>query len=539
MIRHFFLDKTNTIIEDTTKNVGLNPILSIGYGKFLMRGLIHFDLSEIKKLVDDKTFCDVDKLKFTLKMTNCFSVDNVPYEKNVPFSYSASLKRASSVRAILYTLPCEFDMGRGYEYSDDFFIINKNSSFDDASNWYFAKKMIPWPYERDKFDLDDNTLNVKLSRYYDRNKARKLSQEILKVAERLNAPDYEWEEVKEDLNTIASGISLNSNALNGGIYSVEQLEHEYEEYINGNESIIVGHQDFDFGNENLSIDITDYVLKCLNCEINNYGLCLSFAPYIERIGNDSEEFAIDFFTDHTNTFFHPYVECEYSEYIQDDRESFTIGRQNKLYFYVLDDGMPVNLDEIPSCSINGTDCEVKQATKGVYFATVDAFSSEFEPASIYYDKWSQIALNGVQNEDVELEFSTRPLSHKLSMGSNGYIKNSLVPFLSGINDNENLNMDEIRTVLVEFREKFSTDKRMLTSHAEYRLYVKDGNRELDVINYTSIEKTFLNDFFIVYASDLIPNTYYVDIRVNDGREVRYFKNVLKFNVISNITERYE
>ena len=48
MIRHFFLDKTNTIIEDTTKNVGLNPILSIGYGKFLMRGLIHFDLNEIK-----------------------------------------------------------------------------------------------------------------------------------------------------------------------------------------------------------------------------------------------------------------------------------------------------------------------------------------------------------------------------------------------------------------------------------------------------------------------------------------------------------
>ena len=78
MIRHFFLDKTNTIIKDSWQNTGLNPILHIGYGNNIMRGLIHFDINEIKTLIDDKTFANIDKLQFNLKMTNCFSVAGVP-----------------------------------------------------------------------------------------------------------------------------------------------------------------------------------------------------------------------------------------------------------------------------------------------------------------------------------------------------------------------------------------------------------------------------------------------------------------------------
>ena len=127
-----------------------------------------------------------------------------------------------------------------------------------------------------------------------------------------------------------------------------------------------------------------------------------------------------------------------------------------------------------------------------------SFNDLFNPVSIYYDIWSNISLNGVINDDVELEFSTRPKEHKLSINDYGHKKNSLVPSLSGINDNENLNRGEIRIVVVDFRKKFSTDKRELTSNAEYRLYVKDGNRELDVINYTKIEKTFLRMRFICF-----------------------------------------
>ena len=78
-----------------------------------------------------------------------------------------------------------------------------------------------------------------------------------------------------------------------------------------------------------------------------------------------------------------------------------------------------------------------------------------------------------------------------------------------------------------------------SSSGKYRIYVYDGNRQLDIIPYTKIEKGFLNNFFKIYTNDFIPHKYHVDIKVNDGREIRFFENVLSFEIISDVTERYE
>ena len=67
----------------------------------------------------------------------------------------------------------------------------------------------------------------------------------------------------------------------------------------------------------------------------------------------------------------------------------------------------------------------------------------------------------------------------------------------------------------------------------------DGTREINVINYQPIEKGFLNNFFMVYTQDLVPNNYFVDIRVRNGREEKYFKKALRFTIVSDVTERYE
>ena len=82
---------------------------------------------------------------------------------------------------------------------------------------------------------------------------------------------------------------------------------------------------------------------------------------------------------------------------------------------------------------------------------------------------------------------------------------------------------------MDFREKYMTHKKVLIDSAEYRLYVKDGNREFEVIPYHPIEKTFLNNFFMIYTEDLIPNQYYVDIKVNLGRETKFYKKINSFN----------
>jgi hypothetical protein len=71
-----------------------------------------------------------------------------------------------------------------------------------------------------------------------------------------------------------------------------------------------------------------------------------------------------------------------------------------------------------------------------------------------------------------MEFVAHSPSRKISIGNNSNVKSSLVPYLSGINDSENISIQEIREINVDFREKYNTETKKLINKAEYRLYVK-------------------------------------------------------------------
>lgn len=533
MIRHFFLDKTNSIVEYSQQNMGLNPVLHVGYGQRLMRGLLHFDTCEIKQLIDDKTFANLDKLKFTLKMTNYFSIDGVPYEKTLVHSFDSPTKRAASFDLILFKLPCDFDEGRGFDFISDFWVRNNASLSKEGSNWYFAKSGIPWSDERQ----DKTPEELVMPDIFDKREFIAIYNKLLEYSKKMgDESTHSCDEIIDDIKNIKTNYKFDEKTLKGGIYNQNKIVEEYEKFINGEESLVVATQHFDFGDENLSMDITDYVMECVKTGIN-HGLCLAFSPLYEERVTEFEQY-VGFVDDNTNTFFHPYVEADYSEYIQDDRESFTLGKNNRLYLYVSDNGEPANLDEMPTCSVEGVEVEAKQATKGVYYAEINAKELDLESAAIYYDTWSGIKLNGEDEDDVELEFSTRPKSYKFKAGSDNSIKKNMIPTMYGINDEEKIHRGEVREVSVDFRKEYETDKKYLVDGAEYRLYTKDGNRDVEVIGYTPIEKTFLNNYFIIYAGDLIPGRYYVDIKVKLGREVKFFREALRFHVVSDVTERY-
>ena len=159
MIRHFFLDKTNTIYKKKPfNNVGLNPVMELCYGNETSRGLIHFSDCEIKKLVEDKTFADISKLSFRLKMTNCFSVVGYPYKEIIKNGMDVK-ERAGSFDLIALKLPCEFDQGRGFDFTSDFWIENNHSVSDKGSSWNFAETAHVWPVDEDKIDLRNENLN--------------------------------------------------------------------------------------------------------------------------------------------------------------------------------------------------------------------------------------------------------------------------------------------------------------------------------------------------------------------------------------------
>ena len=148
-------------------------------------------------------------------------------------------------------------------------------------------------------------------------------------------------------------------------------------------------------------------------------------------------------------------------------------------------------------------------------------------------------LNGEPISEVEQEFVVNEASNFLSVGSKSAAPDRTVPQISGIDDAEELERGEVREIVVDFRKEYTTNRKQLLDRAEWRLYVKDANREIDVIDYQPVERAFLNNFFIINTEDLIPNDYFVDIKVKNGRETRYYKKVLRFRVVSNVTNRYQ
>lgn len=493
MKRHFFLDKTNSIIYGSRANVGLNPILKLNYGKDISRGLIHFNIEEIKKLYKDNEIND--KITFHLKMTNCFSVDGVPYEKILTSAGNSFAKRASSFTLMLFRLPQDFDEGRGFDFDSDFWIGENKSHSEEGSSWYFAQTGIPWQYEKNKVNFYSG---------------------------------LSWGTLIRDAN------------LKGGIYSQNTLKSAYENYVaNGKDDIIIGMQHFDFGGENLDIDITSYVKEILADKSPNYGLGLAFIPSLENTKTEFSQY-VGFFTDNTNTFFHPYVEMYCHNEIHDDRDNFCIGKDNNILLYANLNGEAINLDNIPTCTISNNIGEVKVQCirKGVYCATIPkSLLKEISPKTIIYDTWTNLSYNGDNIDDVEME--TEVKSNMLQIGNKITNLSNAFPLISGIHDNENLNRDETRDIQIDFCEKYDKMRKISVSNCEYRIYVKDGSREMDVFDFTPIEHGFLKDFFTIYTQDMIPNKYFIDIRIKDKNNIKYFKDVLHFNIVSNVTERYE
>ena len=504
MIRHIFLDKCNTIIKDSNLNTGLNPIVELNAGKTLSRILLHFDIDEIKKSIVSGDY-QTQNLKYTLKMFNCGSVNlpifNDKIENGIETKY-----RASSFDIIAFRLPYEWDRGRGFDYNADYFIGSNSVTSKDGSNWFFSKT------------------------------------------------GFKWDEP--------------------GIYSYEALLND--------ESLIINKQHFDSGTEDLELDITTYVNGIINEEYPNNGIGLMFSPEyeigegyealpykpsnvedgdileVDVIPNEkvegvlfllynevyytwtrirSKDSFISFFGPETNTFFNPYVEVVNSEIILDNRNNFHLGVTNRLYFFTSDNGEYFNLDEVPTCTINDVQYPVKHSGKGVYYAEIKINKNEMEADAILYDTWSNIVLNGEIMDDVEMEFVVLPMESRIMLGGASLSTYNLVPSTYGINDNEHIKIGDIREIRVDFIEEYSSyGLKHLPTKSEYRIYVKEGDREITVFPYQPLERFNTEHVILINTNDLIPNKYYIDIKVNQGRSIKNYEKVIEFYVVNDVTK---
>ena len=451
IVTRTFIEKSNTIIEGDHTNLGLNPIMELYYGMPVSRGLIYFDIDNIRQKVDDKTYPDMSKLHHILKMQNVASLKSKYGHK---FNRYNDAERASSFDLVFFLIDKEWDAGKGYDfYTDGYDVINRIHS-EEGSNWFNCKS-----YE-------------------------------------------EWN-------------------INGVIRRSEDADEDF----------IIGRQHFDLGNESIEIDITETVNKMITGEIENHGIGIAFDDIFEDTSTRYPKY-VGFFTDNTHTFFKPYVETRYDETIKDDRTNFFLDKDNRLYFYANVGGKMVNLDHMPTCTIDGSQMPVKQATKGVYYTDVHFSSDEYEPETMFYDIWTDIVYNGRTIPDVELYFTTKPSRGYYSFGLPYETKqdDKIVPFVYGINHKEEIEQGDIRRLNVSTKIAYTTKQEKYVDEVDYHIYIKAGDAVVDAIGWTPVEDGYNEKFFYVNTNELVPGKYHVGIKIKKDYEEIINDELFEFTV---------
>jgi hypothetical protein len=492
-----YINKNNTIISNSYVNTGRNPVIELNFGASdlivpnfgFTRFIFDLDLSLLEENISSgviSTGC-TSAMTHTLQMTNTSSFDNELLNSFM----SNERRRATSFDLILWRIPKfsgatgnpqYWDEGVGYDYND--FNIAQNSANGGIS---------PLTY------VDSRAYSTRPSNWYQ--------------------------------TTTLSGWSQN------GIYN-----NKNEGAVNYSGLTIVARQHFELGNEDLNMDMTNEINGILNGSITGVtGWGISYLPQIENITGLTESYSVAFFSRHTQTFYQPYLLTNYNDLITDDRNLFLKNQENKLFLYVYQNGDFANLDSDPFVRIedrNGTAVAGMSSlttclkTKGVYEVTVPNGFSNYPTPCIFYDVWSGLTINGQSIPNVTNQFTLQPYTSGIQIGSVSKEPEIFGFDFYGILQNEKILNTDIRKVGVTIKKAYTGQVLLLDVSGFYRVYVMEGTTEVLVQDWTPLNRTPNEYYFIFDMRDKIPNQYFVDIQVNTSGEKDTYKRQLTFSIVN-------
>jgi len=464
MVVRTYLDRNNTIIQNSYTNTGRNPVAELYYGggtgdtktQQFTRFLMHFDVSRLQSLYSGGTYPDLTKMTHTLRMINTGCLDkSMLGEKNCD-----GKDRASSFDLILFPITENWVEGVGYDYDNCTYTAGQPAYSAVPSNWFSATTLSQW---------------------------------------------------------VESGVVTGATS-----------------------ATTIATQNFPLGNENIDIDLTNYVNSLITGATNN-GLALAFQQEYEQLITNSYQY-VGFFTRHTQSIYEPYVETTYSDTIIDDRHDFYLDKTNKLYLYVSLGGAPTNLDALPTVQVLDQDGGVYSAytssavthvTKGVYSIDIKVDTSTTAVDCVMFnDVWSGITINGVSLSAVTLDIPLKDSMDWYNVGDADSLPKKVGIVAAGIDRGETIKRGDIRKVIVRTKIPYTVNQEQKLDDVQYRIYAKEGINELTIVDYQPVEMSINNKYFLVDTQSLIPSEYFIDIKVTSNLEVSTLKEVLYFSIVS-------
>ncbi len=295
---------------------------------------------------------------------------------------------------------------------------------------------------------------------------------------------------------------------------------------------------FDNGNEDIDVDITNYVNGIIVSGNTNHGLGLAFAVAYQDLTPDVDQ-SVAFFTKYTQTFFEPYLESYFDDRIDDNRHNFTEKIYQNLYLYVTNNGNFYDLDDEPTVDILDssstevlglTDLTTTKVKKGIYKVRFAIDGESIDGKRFFYDKWKGLAIDGVSVSNVTQKFIPKPFTNSFTIGENQTeLERYSVQFF-GIKMGEKIKRGELRKVVVTFR-SINTPKTVLLSNAYYRLFIKEGLTQVNIHDWTQIDVTNENSF-VFDTSMYIPREYFLEIKGKTHTEEIFYNETIEFEIVS-------
>ena len=487
-----YFNRNNTIIYNSSGNTGQNPVTELFFGRNdnsltppgYSRFIFNVDLSELQEKISQGIIYTGSPMTHKLKMTN-----------TIMFNYdllngttSDNRRRASSFNLYLLRMPSgdttTWDEGVGYDYYD-------------SNNKVMSNGNMSYQPNRD----NDQSYSSRPSNWFS---ATTLSS---------------W---------TTNGIYVNDNSGTGNSINFSALT-------------LVDTQHFEFGNENIEFNMTEEINNILTGATTGVtGWIIAFPAQLENLTGLTENYSVGFFTRHTQTFYEPYLETTYDDLILDDRNNFYENKENKLYLYSYIQGVPTNFDSNPTVDIKDSNGDLMLGytglttilrTQGVYEVTIPPITGYSTPCQ-FSDVWSNIEINGVSLSNIENDLILKPANEYYKIGVTSKDPEKYGFSFSGIKQDEKILNTDVRKVVLTVKQAYSSNIVLPEFKCYYRVYVTEGPTEVLVQDWTRINQTPNEYYFIFDTKDKIPNEYFVDIKVLTSGEVDTYKRELKFQIVN-------
>jgi|688.fasta_scaffold19128_8 hypothetical protein len=509
ILRTYF-SKDNTIIRNSYVNTGRNPIAELFHGGSLnpsqlkySRYIFDLNFTEILKKIDSKA-ATLDSMTHTLKITNTASFDQEQFCRRYDSLCIGDVKRATCFDLILFEIPEEWCEGNGYDCVPvKIACVDSDKTYcEGPSNWYQRESVISC-WSNPGIYNDPTNWCPSLSG--------------------------------------TSGCTTGTTVCTGGT------------------NLVIATQHFDHGDENVCIDITNYINGLITSGYTGltYGLGLAFDYPLEIAPLEDAEY-VGFFGRETNTVYEPFLETTWNDTIKDDRDSFYYNKENNLCLYVNAGGQATNAtfsgvtiyDQNENVYTIIPPSGITQVTTGVYCVKLQVdenpnlgYCGELQ----FKDTWNDVTIGTKNLGDVELEFVILDDSGYYSIGGSGSAKanglgvgssNNISIYeydfnITGIKYKEKIKRGDTRRINIDVRIPYTFDQTVQLDKVYYRIFIKEsGSLQLDYIDWQEISRTPNGNFFLVDTSWFIPNDYFIEIKIESGNEVRTSPTIIPFTIVS-------